>query len=76
MSLKQKGGDLCQREEDELVWWPPQPVLELARLAVDSGGDPAAIQRALDPTMITVSLLFIFAFSNCQFLMYVIAFCA
>lgn len=54
MSLKQKGGDLCQREEDELVWWPPRPVLELARLAVDSGGDPAAIQRALDPTMITV----------------------
>ncbi|KAM1038724.1 hypothetical protein ACFX13_034096 [Malus domestica] len=54
LSLKQKGGDLCQREEDELVWWPPRPVLELARLAVDSGGDPAAIQRALDPTMITV----------------------
>ncbi|XP_021816947.1 uncharacterized protein LOC110759218 isoform X1 [Prunus avium] len=54
LNLKQKG-DLCQREEeDELVWWPPQPVLELARLAVDSGGDPAAIQRALDPTMITV----------------------
>lgn len=51
MSLKQKG----QREkEDGLVWWPPQPVLELARLAVDSGGDPAAIQRALDPSMITV----------------------
>ncbi|XP_004302391.1 PREDICTED: uncharacterized protein LOC101309846 [Fragaria vesca subsp. vesca] len=52
LTLKQKG----QRgaEEDELVWWPPQPVLDLARLAVDSGGDPAAIHRALDPTMITV----------------------
>ncbi|KAH0994864.1 hypothetical protein GBA52_018728 [Prunus armeniaca] len=41
LNLKQKG-DLCQREEeDELVWWPPQPVLELARLAVDSGGAPS-----------------------------------
>lgn len=59
LSLKQKGQ---REEEDGLVWWPPQPVLELARLAVDSGGDPAAIQRALDPTMITVSLSFIFAF--------------
>ncbi|XP_072985267.1 uncharacterized protein [Typha latifolia] len=38
----------------EMVWWPPEPVLELARLAVDSGGDPAAIQRALDPTMLPV----------------------
>lgn len=43
-----------RREEDELIWWPPQPVLELARLAVDSGGDPAAIQRTLDPTMLNV----------------------
>ncbi|KAG9444538.1 hypothetical protein H6P81_015878 [Aristolochia fimbriata] len=41
-------------EEDEMVWWPPLPVMELARLAVDSGGDPAAIQRALDPTMLPV----------------------
>lgn len=76
LNLKQKG-DLCQREEeDELVWWPPQPVLELARLAVDSGGDPAAIQRALDPTMITVSLFFLFSFSNCRCLMSMFAFCA
>lgn len=28
--------------------------MELARLAVDSGGDPAAIQRALDPTILPV----------------------
>ncbi|KAK9291376.1 hypothetical protein L1049_019322 [Liquidambar formosana] len=43
-----------RRQEDELVWWPPEPVLELARLAFDSGGDPAAIHRALDPTMLPV----------------------
>ncbi|CAL5397304.1 unnamed protein product [Camellia sinensis] len=41
-------------EENELVWWPPAPVMELARLAVDSGGDPDAIYRALDPTIIPV----------------------
>ncbi|KAK9086421.1 hypothetical protein Syun_028815 [Stephania yunnanensis] len=40
--------------EDELVWWPPEPVMELARIAVDSGGDPAEIQRALDPTVLIV----------------------
>uniref|UniRef100_A0A7N0U6J6 Uncharacterized protein n=2 Tax=Kalanchoe fedtschenkoi TaxID=63787 RepID=A0A7N0U6J6_KALFE len=43
-----------EEEDDELVRWPPAPVMELARLAVDSGGDPAAVQRALDPTMLTV----------------------
>ncbi|XP_027350521.1 uncharacterized protein LOC113861722 isoform X2 [Abrus precatorius] len=43
-----------QSHENELIWWPPGPVLELARLAVDSGGDPAAIHRALDPTVIPV----------------------
>ncbi|OVA02661.1 hypothetical protein BVC80_141g6 [Macleaya cordata] len=43
-----------RRVEDEFIWWPPAPVLELARLAVDSGGDPGAIHRALDPTMLTV----------------------
>ncbi|RLN34149.1 uncharacterized protein C2845_PM03G15910 [Panicum miliaceum] len=42
-------------EADGLVMWPPAPVMELARLAVDSGGDPGAIQRALDPTMLPVS---------------------
>ncbi|KAK3029987.1 hypothetical protein RJ639_038086 [Escallonia herrerae] len=48
----------CEQDEvDELVWWPPAAVAELARLAVDSGGDPGAIQRALDPTMIIVSSL-------------------
>ncbi|KAL1546221.1 hypothetical protein AAHA92_22850 [Salvia divinorum] len=41
-------------EIDHLIWSPPPPVLELARLAVDSGGDPGAIHRALDPTIITV----------------------
>ncbi|KAL7083372.1 hypothetical protein ACP275_14G158700 [Erythranthe tilingii] len=41
-------------EIDELISSPPAPVLELARLAVDSGGDPGAIHRALDPTPITV----------------------
>lgn len=43
-------------EEDEMVRWPPPPVMELARLAVDSGGDPASIQRSLDPTVLKVSL--------------------
>ncbi|KAL7259551.1 hypothetical protein ACSBR1_005441 [Camellia fascicularis] len=41
-------------EENDLVWWPPAPVMELARLAVDSGGDPDAIYRALDPRIIPV----------------------
>lgn len=42
------------REGDQLIWWPPEPVLELARLAFDSGGDPAAVHRALDPTVLPV----------------------
>ncbi|VVB15235.1 unnamed protein product [Arabis nemorensis] len=41
-------------EDNSLVWWPPEPILELARLAVDSGGDPGAIQRTLDPKMLPV----------------------
>ncbi|XVF06031.1 hypothetical protein REPUB_Repub06bG0013200 [Reevesia pubescens] len=41
-------------EENELIWMPPEPVLELARLAVDSGGDPGSIHRALDPTVLPV----------------------
>ncbi|KAJ0977724.1 hypothetical protein J5N97_013198 [Dioscorea zingiberensis] len=41
-------------EADRMVWWPPAPVMELARLAVDSGGDPAQIHRALDPTVLPV----------------------
>ncbi|ESQ32231.1 hypothetical protein EUTSA_v10005730mg [Eutrema salsugineum] len=41
-------------DDNSLVWWPPEPILELARLAVDSGGDPGAIQRTLDPEMIPV----------------------
>jgi hypothetical protein len=55
-------GARSRREEDELIWWPPEPVLELARLAVDSGGDPAAIHRALDPTIIAVSFVLYFFF--------------
>ncbi|KAJ4968010.1 hypothetical protein NE237_014711 [Protea cynaroides] len=39
---------------DDLISWPPESVMELARIAVDSGGDPAAIQRLLDPTPLTV----------------------
>lgn len=44
-----------QGEENELIWWPPEPVLELARLALDSGGDPDVIHRALDPSILPVS---------------------
>ncbi|KAJ4817244.1 T-box protein [Rhynchospora pubera] len=51
--LEEFRGDKEERE-NEMVWWPPEPVMELARLAVDSGGDPAAIQRALDPTVLPV----------------------
>ncbi|KAB1202192.1 hypothetical protein CJ030_MR8G007902 [Morella rubra] len=53
LGLRQIGGR-SHGEENELIWWPPEPVLELARLAVDSGGDPAAIHRALDPDIINV----------------------
>uniref|UniRef100_A0A804MTZ1 Uncharacterized protein n=1 Tax=Zea mays TaxID=4577 RepID=A0A804MTZ1_MAIZE len=48
------GCDAGAAEADEMVMWPPAPVLDLARLAVDSGGDPGAIHRALDPTMLPV----------------------
>ncbi|XP_071725526.1 uncharacterized protein [Rutidosis leptorrhynchoides] len=40
--------------ENEAVWSPPEPVLEIARLAFDSGGDPASIQRTIDPSIINV----------------------
>ncbi|CAI9303397.1 unnamed protein product [Lactuca saligna] len=40
--------------QNELIWSPPAPVLEIARLAFDSGGDPGSIQGTLDPTMIYV----------------------
>ncbi|KAG8390986.1 hypothetical protein BUALT_Bualt01G0140800 [Buddleja alternifolia] len=49
LSLPRKEEDI-----DDLILSPPPPVLELARLALDSGADPAAIHRALDPTIITV----------------------
>ncbi|KAL8155521.1 uncharacterized protein LOC141664825 [Apium graveolens] len=48
------GGGRSEEEENEAVWWPPVAVMELARIAVDSGGDVGAIQRALDPAIITV----------------------
>lgn len=57
MSSKSIGNRSCG-EVNELLWWPPESVMELARLGVDSGGDPGAIHRALDPTMIPVSVLF------------------
>lgn len=43
-----------REKENQLIWWPPAPVLELARLAFDSGGDPDAIHRTLDPSIIPV----------------------
>jgi len=50
-----KHAGLTWRNQNELIWWPPEAVLELARIAVDSGGDPDAIHRLLDPTIIPVS---------------------
>ncbi|XP_057452436.1 uncharacterized protein LOC130744262 [Lotus japonicus] len=47
-------GPTARDAAENLIWFPPEPVLDLARIAVDSGGDPAAIQRALDPTTIPV----------------------
>ncbi|KQK14697.1 hypothetical protein BRADI_1g18130v3 [Brachypodium distachyon] len=49
-----EGCDDDAAEADGLVMWPPAPVMELARLAVDSGGNPGAIHHALDPTMLPV----------------------
>lgn len=46
--------------ENELIWSPPASVLDIARLAFDSGGDPASIQRTLDPTIINVPFFFSF----------------
>lgn len=60
-SLSSKTSFSSNRSEediDNLILWPPDPVLELARLAVDSGADPGAIQRALDPTILPVSAPF------------------
>ncbi|KAK9146936.1 hypothetical protein Sjap_006839 [Stephania japonica] len=53
-TLESVDGEDRTAVEDELVWWPPEPVMELARIAVDSGGDPAEIHRALDPTVLIV----------------------
>ncbi|KAF9622053.1 hypothetical protein IFM89_029337 [Coptis chinensis] len=39
---------------NDLIWWPPPSVMGLARLSLDSGADPGAIQRALDPTVLPV----------------------
>ncbi|KAL1802277.1 hypothetical protein ACET3Z_030924 [Daucus carota] len=46
--------EMRREEENEAVWWPPEGVRELARIAVDSGGDVGAIEWALDPTIIPV----------------------
>ncbi|KAM7278902.1 hypothetical protein ACFE04_006036 [Oxalis oulophora] len=43
-----------EERENQLVWWPPEPVLDLARLAFDSGGNPDSIHRIIDPTIIPV----------------------
>lgn len=48
------------KDIDELILSPPPAILELARLAFDSGGDPGAIHRALDPTIIPVSISCLF----------------
>ncbi|XP_076928755.1 uncharacterized protein LOC143592821 [Bidens hawaiensis] len=40
--------------ENELLWSPPAPIFDIARLAFDSAGDPSSIQRTLDPTIIYV----------------------
>ncbi|CAI9283383.1 unnamed protein product [Lactuca saligna] len=40
--------------QNELIWSPPAPMLEIARLAFDSGGDLGSIQGTLDPTMIYI----------------------
>ncbi|KAK9735461.1 hypothetical protein RND81_04G206900 [Saponaria officinalis] len=48
------GGRNRESVENELVWWPPEAVLELARLSVDSGGNPDVVYLALDPTPISV----------------------
>lgn len=53
-----------RRSPDEMVWWPPLPVMELARLAVDSGGEVGAVHRALDPTEIPVGHLFRICYSS------------
>ncbi|GLT38018.1 hypothetical protein SLA2020_122910 [Shorea laevis] len=41
-------------KENMRIWYPPEPVLELARHVFNSSGDPASIHCALDPTNITV----------------------
>ncbi|XP_057817839.1 uncharacterized protein LOC131030902 isoform X1 [Cryptomeria japonica] len=35
---------------NELIWWPPSPVMDIARSAVEWGADPAVIHRALNST--------------------------
>ena len=52
------GSSSRREKENQLIWWPPGPVIELARLAFDSGGDADSVHRALDPSIIPVSLGF------------------
>lgn len=42
------------REQNQLVWWPPESILDLARLSFDTRGDPSVIHRTLDPSIIPV----------------------
>lgn len=57
---------MSKEEEDELVRWPSPPVMELARLTVDSGGNPAVIERSLDPTVVKVPDVEGLAKDKCQ----------
>ncbi|CAN0927906.1 hypothetical protein LINGRAHAP2_LOCUS36162, partial [Linum grandiflorum] len=61
-SLRSERLNRRREEENQLVWRPPQPVLELARLAVDSSGDTDSIHRALDPTVSRNELVFLKSF--------------
>ncbi|PON39477.1 T-box protein [Parasponia andersonii] len=47
-------GARTRTEENELIWWPPQSVLDLARFAFDSRQNTEAFHLALDPTVIPV----------------------
>ncbi|EPS61985.1 hypothetical protein M569_12807, partial [Genlisea aurea] len=55
-SLRSVGLSSIQNKDnvDELIKSPPPSILDLARIAVDSGADPGAIHRALDPAIIPV----------------------
>lgn len=54
LSSSGKSDDGDRENVEDRVWFPPPPVMELARLVVDSGGDPDPVHRALDPIPVTV----------------------